>query len=146
MRLYLLPITNRRALVYAQRLNNQLIAKKSWIDNGTDKAARKWSEWEEAPSSWKKTITQYGNRAFQRISYEEWGLKSIPPLSHRKKAEELEGNWEVEVVYPGSVVQGEKVPEVLRRLATEKQGMHRRKMWWSLVGMPFTAPVALIPM
>ncbi|KAL9108259.1 MAG: hypothetical protein Q9227_006997 [Pyrenula ochraceoflavens] len=145
MRLYLLPISNRRALIYCQRLNRQLTPATSPLDRLTDRAARKWSEWEKETSGWKKQVTQYGNQALQRISYEEWGLKSIPPLSQRRQADELEGQKSVEVVYPGNVIERERVPEVLRRLATDKQSLHRKRMWWSLVGIPFTAPVALLP-
>lgn len=146
MRLYLLPISTRRALIYCQRLNKQLSPDTGYINRITSKAAKSWAEWEEAPSGWKKKVTQYGNQAFKRIPYEEWGLKSIPPLSQRRRAEELAGKEKIEVVFPRSVIAAPEVSSVLKTLGTERQALHRRRMWQSLAGLPLTLPVGLIPM
>lgn len=146
MRLYLLPVSTRRALIYCRRLNKQLTSESSYVDRATSKAARYWSEWEEAPSGWKKKVTEYGNQAFKRIPYEEWGLKSIPPLNQRRRADELAGKEKIEVIYPQSILQMAKVPQVLKALGTERQALHRRRMWQSLLATPLTLPIGLIPM
>lgn len=146
MRLYLLPISTRRALIYCQRLNKQLSPESTYVDRITTKAAKYWSEWEEAPSGWKKKVTQYGNQAFKRIPYKEWGLKSIPPLNQQRKADELAGKEKVEVAYPKTVLQADSVPRILEILGTERQALHRRRMWQSLLATPLTLPVGLIPM
>ena len=52
---------------------------------------------------------------------------------------------EVEVLYPAGLLRQEEVAGVLERLATEREDFHRRWMWASIIGAPFTAPVALIP-
>lgn len=88
----------------------------------------------------------YGNKALKRIPYEEWGLKSIPPLSARRKEDELSGKEKVEVAFPKLLIPEGKVTEVLKTLATERQSLHKTRMIWSFVGMPISAPVALIPM
>ncbi len=146
MRLYLLPISTRRTLIYCQRLNVQTAEKQSWLDKGTTKAAALWASWEKKESGWQKKVVVYGNQALKRIPYEEWGLKSIPPLSTRRKTEELSGKEKVEVCFPGTLIPDGTVLEVLRKLGTERQQLHKRRIFWSFVGMPIVAPFALVPM
>ncbi|KAI9761632.1 MAG: hypothetical protein M1835_008144 [Candelina submexicana] len=145
MRLFLLPISTRRTLIYCQRLNQQLSSELTYADKITSRAAATWVKWEKGNMKWQQTVTHYGNKAFKRIPFEEWGLKSIPPLSARKEAEELQGNGKVEVIFPGQFVEENRVGDVLRRIGTERKGLHTKWMWWSIVGMPCMAPVALIP-
>jgi hypothetical protein len=83
--------------------------------------------------------------AFRRIPYEEWGLKSVPPLSRKREQEEVQKMEQVQVVYPKSIITREAAPRILETLATEREAFHRRKLIWCFVGMPFTAPIALIP-
>lgn len=104
-----------------------------------------WASWEKKESGWQKKVVDYGNQALKRIPYEEWGLKSIPPLSARRKEDELSGKKNVEVLFPSNLIPEEKVPEVLKKLGSERQAVHKRRMIWSFIGMPITAPVALIP-
>lgn len=114
-------------------------------DKVTTRAATLWANWEKNESGWQKKVVEYGNKALQRIPYEEWGLKSIPPLSARRKEDELSGKENIEVSFPSSLIPEVKVTEVLRMLGTERQALHKTRMMWSFVGMPITAPVALIP-
>ena len=146
MRLFLLPISTRRSLIYCQRLNRQLFEQQNYVDKITSKATTTWVKWEKFEKGWQKQVTTYGNKIFQRIPYEEWGLKSIPPLSARRKAEELKGIEEVPISFPKSYINQESVLNLLQKLATERQALHRKWMWGSLIGMPITAPFALIPM
>lgn len=90
-------------------------------------------------------MVDYGNYALRRIAYEEWGLKSVPPLSSRKKDEEISGQGTVEVAYPGKIMSEMRAREVLKKLATERQALHRKRLLWSFIGMPISAPFALIP-
>ncbi|KAB5577749.1 mitochondrial K+-H+ exchange-related-domain-containing protein [Coniochaeta sp. 2T2.1] len=148
MRLYLLPISTRRTLLYCQRLEAQTAGSsgtKSYSERVQEKAASTWASWEQKDKGWQKTVVSYGNRALRRIPYEEWGLKSVPPLSERRKTQETDGTDKVEVVFPKSLIPTEKVSGVIRTLATEREALHKRKLIWCLVGMPISAPVALIP-
>jgi hypothetical protein len=72
------------------------------------------------------------------------GLKSIPPLSARRQQREIEGK-KIEVIYPPSVIDEKSVPKVLQQLATERNTLHRKRLIWSIVGMPIMAPFGLIP-
>ncbi|KAK0714817.1 mitochondrial K+-H+ exchange-related-domain-containing protein [Lasiosphaeris hirsuta] len=146
MRLYLLPISTRRTLLYCQKLKVPASDKQTWSDKIQGKAARTWSEWEKKESGWQKSVVNYGNLLQRRIPYEEWGLKSVPPLSKSRKDTELKGTEKVEVVYPKSLLAMDKVPRVLETLATEREALHRKRLIWCFVGMPFTLPVGLIPL
>ncbi|TVY21681.1 Uncharacterized protein LARI1_G001143 [Lachnellula arida] len=152
MRLFLLPISTRRTLIYCQRLNvtttnEQTNLALRWIDKGSVKAASLWAGWEKKESGWQKWLVNRGNAALRRIAYEEWGLKSIPALSTRRKAEELKekGKKTVEVSFPQSLIPEETVTELLKKLGTERQGLHKRSLYWCFVGMPVAAPFGLIP-
>ncbi|KAL8910641.1 MAG: hypothetical protein Q9171_004096 [Xanthocarpia ochracea] len=130
MRLFLLPVSTRRSLIYCQRLNNQLSSEITYADKITTRASNTWLRWERAERGWQKKITSYGNKLFEKIPHEEWGLKSIPPLSSRRKDEELEEKKQVEVVFPGSVIREEKVKAALQAFAGDKrQGFHTKWMW-----------------
>ena len=72
-------------------------------------------------------------------------MKSIPPLNTRKKSSELEGKQRVEVLYPLGFVKSTTVLDVLRRLATERQALHQKWMYGSIIGMPMTIPLGLLP-
>jgi hypothetical protein len=145
MRLFLLPISTRRTLIYCQRPNAGAADPASWLEKGLVRAANLWASWEKKESGWQRKVVDYGNRALKRIPYEEWGLKSIPALSTRRKEEEMSGRDKVQVSFPASLIPEERVLETLRRLCTERQGLHKSKMIWSIVGMPLVAPFALVP-
>ena len=146
MRLFLLPISTRQSLIYCQRLNLQLSKETTYLDRIATKASTTWINWERKESGWQKKVTSYGNELFKRLPYEEWGLKSIPPLSARRRKEEIEGKEEVRIEFPDSLVEADRVQNALQRFGSkEKQGFHSKWMWGSILGMPITAPVMLVP-
>jgi hypothetical protein len=145
MRLFLLPISTRRTLLYCQRLNVANTEPQGWIDKSTTKAASLWASWEKKESGWQRKVVDYGNKALKRIPYEEWGLKSVPPLSTRREKEELSSKEKIEVVFPSSLIRAESVLDILKTLGTERQSLHQKRMIWSFVGMPIVAPFALVP-
>ena len=146
MRLFLLPISTKRALVYSVPTKD-LPKELSKLDRISNKAAETWARWEEEDHGWKKKLVSWGNQVQQRIPYEEWALKSIPPLNAQMRIDELHGKRKVDVMFPGnSTVEKSKVLLVLKKLATERQDLHRRRMWWSFLFAPITAPIGLIPL
>lgn len=144
MKLFLIPITKRRSLIYAQELRKLGTEKPSLLDRATSKAAITWQQWEHGNKKWQRALVEAGNKALSRIPYEEWGLKSIPTLSSRRKQAELQ-KAKIGVVYPPSVIQGKDIPSMIQQLATERAALHRRRFWWSVIGMPIVAPFALVP-
>lgn len=145
MRIFLLPISTRRSLLYCERIPRDPAAPKSYVDRITSKANEIWASWERKDSGWQKQIVVYGNKVLRRIPFEEWGLKTLPPLTDKRKQLWQDGKSKVQVLFPALFLQEKRVPPILRQLATERQSLHRRKMWWSIVAMPITAPFALIP-
>ena len=145
MRLFLLPISTRRTLLYCQKLQVLPTDKQPWVDKITLRAAQLWAGWEKKESGWQKSVVKYGNRALRRIPYEEWGLKSVPTLSARRREEEILGKEKHHIIFPESVIPAARAPEVLRVLATERESLHRSRMIWCFVGMPISAPFALVP-
>ncbi|KAF7713164.1 Uncharacterized protein PECH_001824 [Penicillium ucsense] len=145
MRLFLIPISTRRALIYARPLRRDAAKELSLLDRATSKAAGTWAKWEEAESGWKKHLVSWGNRVQQRIPFEEWGLKSIPSLKQQRRIDEHHGTRQIDVLYPANAIRRENVPQMLRKIATERQEFHRKQMWWSLGLSPLTAPFAIIP-
>jgi len=145
MKFFLLPISTRRTLIYCQRLNIATTENKSLLDKATARAANLWAGWEKKEAGWQRRVVDYGNKALKRIPYEEWGLKSIPPLSSRRKEEELSGKEMVEVLFPEILIPNGKVLDVLRILGTERVALHKQRLLWSFIGMPLVAPFALVP-
>lgn len=116
------------------------------MDKAATKSANIWLKWEKKESGWQKKVTSYGNKLFQRLPYAEWGLKSIPPLSARRKRNEVEGKEEVGIEYPGAFIDSQEVYDALQRLGSqERQRFHTKWFWGSIVGMPISAPLALLP-
>ncbi|KAH0496926.1 hypothetical protein TgHK011_004265 [Trichoderma gracile] len=156
MRLYLLPVSTRRTLLYAHRVNTSSSSSSSsttttahdgsLIDRGAALAARKWAQWEKMERGWQRKVVDYGNQAFRRIPFEEWGLKSVPPLTARRREDELRGRDPVQLVFPPAAIPEHKAEGVVRRLATERQALHRQRLLWCFVGMPITAPLGLVPL
>ena len=170
MRLFFLPISTRRAILYCERIAHDKTSESTITKKVTDKANQTWTNWERAKSGWKKHLTVFGNKVLSRIPMEEWSLKSVPPLSKQIKREILadigasggsqakkalgargasvvaKAKTEVNVLFPGSFLKEESVLSRLQQLAVERKPLHRRRFWWSLIGMPAVAPFALIPM
>jgi len=61
------------------------------------------------------------------------------------RAEQLARKDKIEVSFPSTLIPESSVLGALRKLGTERQKFHRSTMIWCFIGMPITAPVALIP-
>ncbi|KAK1146466.1 hypothetical protein N8T08_002895 [Aspergillus melleus] len=146
MQLFIIPISTRRALIYSRTFSKEVSKKVSLTDRITSKVAQTWAKWEEADKGWKKHLVSWGNSVQQRIPFEEWGLKSIPSLNAQQRLDPSHGSKQVDVLFPGNAIKEEKLQTILRAIATERQDLHRKKMWWSFLAAPITAPIGLIPL
>ena len=118
MRLFLIPISTRRALIYSRPLNKDLAKELSWTDKISDKVAKTWAKWEEEEKGWKKKVVTWGNKVQQQIPYEEWGLKSIPSFNAQRRLDESHGTKKIDVFFPGNAIKSEKLTSILRTIAT----------------------------
>ncbi|KAK7748460.1 hypothetical protein SLS62_008616 [Diatrype stigma] len=145
MRLFLLPISTKRTLLYCQKIQVLPTAKQTLVERTTVKATKLWTDWEKKESGWQKKVVDYGNAALRRIPYEEWGLKSVPPLSTRRREEEILGHDKNVLIFPRTVIPESKALNVLKTLGTERQALHKSRLIWCFIGMPISAPFALVP-
>ncbi|KAI0386051.1 mitochondrial K+-H+ exchange-related-domain-containing protein [Hypomontagnella monticulosa] len=145
MRFFLLPISTRRTLLYCQKLQVLPTGKQTLVDKATTRAAKLWAGWEKKEKGWQKKVVVYGNYLLRRIPYEEWGLKSVPPLSARRRTEEILGKDKNYLIFPETLIPTTKAVNVLRTLGTERESLHRTRLMWCFVGMPISAPFALVP-
>ncbi|KAI5296374.1 hypothetical protein KEM52_003363 [Ascosphaera acerosa] len=77
--------------------------------------------------------------------------KSVPPLKRQKQHAQAQAQAQakqgpVSLLYPGNVVRRGDVLPTLYRMATERQALHRRRVWGSLAASPLTAPIGLVPL
>jgi len=152
MRLFLLPVSTRRTLIYCEPLSSNIPkAEQKYLDRLVDKANTTWTGWEKSDTKWKLKTTEYGNKLFRRIAFEEWGLKSIPPLRNAKEGLQSGGppaaGKTVQLRFPPAYMNltGEGALACVKRLATERQSLHRTRMWGSIAAMPVAIPFGLIP-
>ncbi|KAI0008593.1 mitochondrial K+-H+ exchange-related-domain-containing protein [Xylariaceae sp. FL0662B] len=146
MRLFLLPISTRRTLLYCQKLQSLPTEKQTLLDKTTIRAAKLWASWEKAQNGWKKKVVNYGNYALRRIPYEEWGLKSVPPLSTRRREEEILGKDKNQLIFPETIIPTTRAMSILQTLGTERELHHKSRLLWCFIGMPISAPIALVPL
>ena len=67
-------------------------------------------------------------------------------MSARRQSDEIEGREEVLLEFPERFIEPKKVQDALEVYGSdEKQSFHSTRMWGSIIGMPISAPVALIP-
>lgn len=148
MRLFLLPVSTRRTLIYCERVQPQLTGKGKppLSERVIDRASETWAKWERAEKGWQKYVANWGNQLFRRIPYEEWGLKSLPPLTKQRQREIEEGKLKAECLFPSRFLDAQRVHDLLKRLATERQSLHRRYLWYCIIGMPISFPFTFVPM
>lgn len=146
-RLFLLPISTRRTLIYCERAAPNLTpgAKQPIADRIINKSSQVWTTWESAEKGWQKWVTDKGNHLFRRIPFEEWGLKTIPPATKQKVDEVKNGHMEFECLYPARFLEEGRVMRELRKIAKEREALHKRKLWQSLAWMPATVPFTVVP-
>jgi hypothetical protein len=103
-----------------------------------------------------------------RIDFEEWALKGIDPalaprpFRRRKQPEEDTApppsttsssepstskaeNDTIPLLYPPSLLEPSALVQHLSTLLENRGPHHRRRMWYCLIGAPFTVPFALVP-
>lgn len=147
MRLFLLPISTRRSMIFCERARESLTPgqKQPLTERVVNKANETWVAWERAEKGWQKWITHWGNQALKRIPYEEWGLKTLPSATTKRFKEVDEGKLQLHCLYPAGFMGTDRVLGVLSRLATERQSLHKSRLLACVLWMPVMLPFAAVP-
>lgn len=92
-------------------------------------------------------VSTYGNKLFQKLPHEEWGLKSVPPLTAGRKYKTVNSKDAVRLEFPSSLIKEDAVMESLRYFGGKaKYAYHTKWMLGNIIGMPISVPFGLIPM
>lgn len=120
------------------------------------KAANLWASFGKAEGGWKLKVFQLGERAMDRIEFEELALKSVDPslgpsLAHPKspaiERQEEKGPVidNIPLFYPPSITTSHLALAQLRAYTSTRMPMHRTGFYtWAIIA-PFTAPFMIIP-
>lgn len=161
MRFILVPLSMKETMVYCQRTNLLPLAstKPRLDDRLAQRATKTWNTWTKSEKNWQRKIVSWANSAMEKISYEEWSLKTIPAknaflrrTSEKKEhvsIEEVEKHQidteDIVVEYPAKMLTTSQVTERLRSLAEKGKSHHNKFFWLSAIGAPLTLPVAALP-
>jgi Uncharacterised conserved protein (DUF2343). len=145
MRLFLIPISTKRALIYARPLNKDLAKELSILDRVTTKAAEHGRSGRKPTKDGRCTLfagaIEFSNGYHTKNGPSKASLHSKTQL----RVNGDHGKTKVDVLFPGNAVRLERIQQVVRTIATERQEIHRNRMMWSLIAAPITAPFGLIP-
>ncbi|KAG5513949.1 hypothetical protein PMAC_000571 [Pneumocystis sp. 'macacae'] len=143
MKLYIIPITKKRHFLYCYQ--KPIVSNISLIDKFANKVNNLWGKWGNSETKWKKKLVEIGNQMIDRLPYEEWILKNVPSREKMYEIYKVRGiQNKVTIHYPTSFGQ-ERVIFTISDLVRRKTMFHKRWMIFSIVGAPFTLPMALIP-
>lgn len=171
MRLLVVPLSVRTSMVYCQTAALPRARQTPRLDERlVERANKTWNKFAESDKQWQRKIVDWGNLAMERISYNEWGLKTIPErgkylrrikpaedaaeaeaehisVAEFEKREDLKSTdlEQVRVDFPGSVLSSLEAESRLRTLANHGIAHHTKYFWLSTIGAPLTLPVALLP-
>ncbi|KAB5594083.1 K+-H+ exchange-like protein [Ceratobasidium theobromae] len=174
MRLFAFPLTsprniatknygNRHPLIYyyAQMPKTKRDEREpSLLKRAQDKASQMWVNWGKEPGGWKLKVHTYGEKVVDKVDFEELALASIdtslgprlPQLTARdstgKELSERQSKTHtisIPLIYPPSCISSANPLDNLQQLLAHRSPLHRRRTWFWVGVMPFTAPFALLP-
>ena len=164
-----IPITNKQSFVYFKYSNELLNADSAFVryeSKISRKAAKIWQSMQDSPRSINKKIVSMVNKLMDQNPWTENALQTIPSESYILKqvengsrkvtlAEYMKSKVDdsmaamkpkpICVYYPGSVLDDETIIEQFKRITEEGKIYHKKYASLSLLGIPFTLPLVLIP-
>lgn len=163
MRIFYLPVTAQRRLIFCQKSDAPLVRAKPRLDDRlATRLARVWDRFEQSDRRWKQVVTTWVDKLLDTVPFEENGLRSVPPRHTRKRQLKDKSHIsEKEAIRSGQVRDLEPVPLVFPATAgltfaeaqtnvgtAALQGLktHRRQMLWCLAGLPLTLPLSINPL
>ncbi|KAG8871207.1 hypothetical protein FRB98_000968 [Tulasnella sp. 332] len=164
MRIYAIPLTRRPPpsktlplVYYYPRMPppTDPSAPPTYFNRALNKANSIWNKWGQEKSGWKIKVYTWGNKAYERVDFEELSLGSIDPALGPKLMSQGGGKEAVRAVEKGEPISIQLIHPTrvgpsdplahLTRLLDIRTPNHRR-WFWIFVGIsPLTAPFMLIP-
>lgn len=157
-RIFLLPVSTRRILTYCERLSlsPKQDGKPPFSERIITKANDTWISWEKAKDGWRFQVVKLGNSLFRRIDFAEYNLRSFPPGTNANLASIKAQKLRLKCYYPAAFIRKEDgsrstgdsaatAANLLEKMATERQNLHKRRLLYSLIAMPISAPFMIVP-
>ncbi|KAH9812780.1 mitochondrial K+-H+ exchange-related-domain-containing protein [Melampsora americana] len=133
-------------------------SKPPWINRITDFGLQQWLKMSKAhQTNWKFKVYTKGESLMDKISFEEWSMKSIEPItlpnsssklnsiqSHIKKSNS-DSVDPIELLYPNLIGPSDRLLEWLKHSLIEREPYHRKWMKYNLLISPLTLPFAILP-
>ncbi|ANZ74034.1 BA75_01224T0 [Komagataella pastoris] len=153
-----IPITSRKSYIYYKHTHAGSGQKVSLEDRVVGWASRAWMKLETSDLKVNKNIVLYAHKLLDRIPWDEGSLRSIP--ARKTIAKEFEDNFKKEnqseyddaaigkmipLFYPEQITNTSRLHNQLVNHATMGNKYHFKMMVTSLIVLPFTLPLALVP-
>ncbi|KAM3159537.1 hypothetical protein ACU8KH_05622 [Lachancea thermotolerans] len=166
VKLIAIPITNKRIFLYHKHsseilnMNSRIVRYETKI---TEKARKIWSKLEKSPREINQKLVRMVNSQLDKTPWTEDSLNTVPSEGYILKTvmENQESRnltyqeWfknvdkldvrPVCMYYPQSVMSERAVREQLKSLWDHGLNYHKKQMWLSILGLPLTLPVVLVP-
>lgn len=169
MRFIVVPLSTKQCMVYCQR-TLPLSSKNPRIDDRVaTKVSVTWEKWKASDTKWKVALVRWVDTMLERISYQEWTLKTIPAQSAvlRRLKESASSSSssssaptkfvknlaniaephtieKIPIIHPSIISKG-LISNQLTGLAHRGLTHHWKYFWYSAIGAPLTLPMALVP-
>lgn len=169
LKLILIPVTTEKSFVYF-KYSLEFLNKSSRVIRYeakiTEKAAKVWQSMQDSNKGYNKKIVSAVNKLLDQNPWTENSLKTIPSESYILKRLDDESKImtlkeysrakastpqkplipkPIHVYYPGSILTESSIRQELERVWINGQKYHKKYGLLSLLGIPLTFPLILIP-
>lgn len=168
VKLIIIPITTKKSFVYYKHSPDLIDNSSIFIRYETkisNKVSKIWTNMEDSPKGYKKKIVAWVNSLLDQTPWSENSLKTVPSESYiLKRVQEKEHEKEnkltlkeylsksdelipkpIHVYYPTSVISREHVLQEFESLWEVGKSYHKKYTIYSILGIPFTLPLVLVP-
>ncbi|CEP62530.1 Mrx19p LALA0_S05e07690g [Lachancea lanzarotensis] len=166
VKLIAIPITTHKAFVYHKHASNILNATSKVVKYETKligKVSQTWAKLEKSPRKLNRKIVEKVNVLLDKTAWTEDSLNTVPSENYLMKRvwenekerlltfEEWFKNADklklrpIHLYYPESVCSETQIRQQLQTLCEQGLQYHKKFAWLSLLGIPLTLPLVLIP-
>lgn len=165
VKLIIIPITSKKSFVYFKHSLNMINKENVFIRNEIKisiKFAQLWSNVDKSDKPLNKKIVRLINSLLDKTHWFENSLKTIPSKLHILKLVAMPNDIKkltyneylsssenlvlkpIHIYYPDNIIPRSLLTNHLNQLI-EQGKYHKKHLWYNLAGIPFTLPLAVIP-